>query len=70
MKRRRKLRSSRESRQEDEKAKSSFLLQIYVYLMQKIKTSEINVFVLFVSCEVHRIGLIGITLWPGFGTEV
>jgi hypothetical protein len=60
----------RESRQEDKRAKSSFLLHIYVYLIQKIKPSEINVFGLFVSCETHRIGLIGITLWPGFGTEL
>jgi hypothetical protein len=64
------LRSRRESRQEDKKANSSFLFHIYVYFVQKIKTSEINLFGLFVSWEVHRIGFIGITLWNGFGTEV
>ena len=58
------------SRQEDKKAKSPFLLHIYAYLIQKIKSSEINMFGFFVSCEVRRIGLIGTKLWSGFFTEV
>jgi len=34
----------RNSRQEDKKTKSSFLLHMYVYLIQKIEATEINVF--------------------------
>ena len=33
------MRNRRDSRQEVKKAKSSFLLHMYVYLIQKIKTS-------------------------------